>query len=261
MRRSMLQSNCASWKQSPKTRDLQLEAERAVGITHFHQGAPAEARIHLEQGLTHYNQQVDADHAYLYGHDPAISCYSYLAPALWLLGYPDQALALTKAGLHLATQLGHPFSLIHSWLNGAAQVHLMRREYEQAQALSQMAVNTSTKHRFPQWLGFGNVLLGASLAAQGHTSDGIAIIQEGLVILESIHMNAYQGFFRGVAGGKLCSCRTLSPGPGDCGRRSECGGRGQANVFGGLNCIVSMGRFSGNRETMKNWSKRHFGVQ
>ena len=48
------------------------------------------------------------------GRTPGWRASSYAAMALWLLGYPDQALESSQAALTLAQELAHPFSLAHA---------------------------------------------------------------------------------------------------------------------------------------------------
>jgi len=43
--------------------------------------------------------------------DPGVACLSYMALALWPLGYPDLALKRSQEALTLAQELAHPFSL------------------------------------------------------------------------------------------------------------------------------------------------------
>jgi class 3 adenylate cyclase/tetratricopeptide (TPR) repeat protein len=74
--------------------DLLLEAHHALWTTLFRGGELAAARPHLEQGLQLYEPERHRAHATLYsGHDPGVCCRNVAAPALWFLGYPDQAVA------------------------------------------------------------------------------------------------------------------------------------------------------------------------
>ena len=77
-----------------------MEAHRALGNTLFWLGEFAPARVHLEQGIALYDPQQHRSLAFLYGTDPAVVCLSYAAWALWLLGYPDQALPEKRRGAH-----------------------------------------------------------------------------------------------------------------------------------------------------------------
>ena len=84
------------------------------------------ARIHQEQRLQLYDLQRHRDHATLYsGHDPGVCCRYRAALALWLLGYPGQALGSSQAALVLAQQLTYPLSLVLA-LYWAAVLHHLR---------------------------------------------------------------------------------------------------------------------------------------
>jgi predicted ATPase/DNA-binding SARP family transcriptional activator len=160
--------------------DLLLEAYRAVGITAFHLGESVTARTLLEQGLTLYDRQQHAAHAFHYGHDPAVSCLGYLAHILWLLGYPDQAQERCRQVLHLAEELSHPFSLGHALVWDATILHQLRREGRQVQELAQRGLDLATEHQFPHWINMATILFGWALAEQGQTAAGITRMRQGL---------------------------------------------------------------------------------
>ena len=52
------------------------------------------------------------------GQDPGVACRAYAALTLWLLGYPEQALARLHEALALAHALSHPFSLAFARVGG-----------------------------------------------------------------------------------------------------------------------------------------------
>ena len=70
------------------------------------------------------------------------------APSLWLLGYPDQAVASIQAALALAQQLAHPLSLTMA-LHWAAVLHHLRREVSLTQARAEAAMTIATDQGFP----------------------------------------------------------------------------------------------------------------
>ena len=91
---------------------LLLEAHHALWTTLLAGGELAAARSHQEQGLRLYDPQRHHTHAGLYSaHDPGVCGHNLVALALWLLGYPAQALASSQAALVLAQQLAHPVSV------------------------------------------------------------------------------------------------------------------------------------------------------
>jgi predicted ATPase len=160
--------------------DLLLEAHHAMWTSLFSGGELAAARMHQEQGLRLYDPQRHRIHAALYsGHDPGVCCRYRAAPALWLLGYPDQAVASSQAALALAQQLAHPHSLQLA-LYWAAVLHHQRREVSLTQAHAEAAMSMATDQEFPQQVAIAMPLRGWALAASGQGQEGIAQIHQGL---------------------------------------------------------------------------------
>jgi predicted ATPase len=160
--------------------DLLLEAHHALWTSLFNGGELAAARMHQEQGLRLYDPQRHRTHAVLYsGHDPGVCCRYRAAPVLWLLGYPDQAVASSQAALALAQQLAHPFSLTVA-LYWAAILHHLRREASLTQTHAEAAITLATDQEFPQQVAIAMPLRGWALAASGQGEEGIAQIHQGL---------------------------------------------------------------------------------
>src|SRR5262249_1338377 len=123
-------------------------------------------------------------HAFVYGQDPGVFSTSVLAFALWLLGYPDCALAKSKQALALAQDLAHPSSLVLA-LHCAALMHQLRREAQLAEkrADAVLAVSAERGLSFWQWWALG--VRGWAVAEQDRGSEGIAQIQEGLAAVRA----------------------------------------------------------------------------
>jgi len=160
--------------------DLLLEAHHARWATLFQGGALAAARPHLDEGMRLYDPHRHRAHAALYsGHDPGVCCRNVAAQALWLLGYPDQALASSQAALALAQQLAHAISLTQA-LYRAAVLHHLRREAPLTQARAEAALTIATDRGLPLHVARATSLRGWTLAARGHGDEGRAQIQQGL---------------------------------------------------------------------------------
>jgi class 3 adenylate cyclase/predicted ATPase len=164
-----------------RTRDqaLLVEAHRAVGETLFRLGELAPARAHLEEGMIYYDPHQHRSHMALYGHDPGVLCLSYAARALWLLGYPDQALQRSHEVLALAQQLSHSHSLVFA-LYCAGRVHQFRREGQAALERAEALVAFAREQALPHWVASGTILRGWALAEQGQVEEGIAQMHQGL---------------------------------------------------------------------------------
>jgi hypothetical protein len=71
------------------------------------------AREHWDRGIALYDPERHRPHAFVYGQDPGEFCLANAALALWLLGYPDQALKRSDEAVALAHKIAHP----SAWLS------------------------------------------------------------------------------------------------------------------------------------------------
>jgi predicted ATPase len=156
-----------------------LEAHRVLGMTLYYRGELTAAREHLEQGIALYDPRRHYAHAFLYGLDPGVSCRSYVALTLHLLGYPEQALQRSHEALALAQQLSHPYSQAVALLLAAGLYHF-RHEERTALKQAEAAMPFATEQGFVQWLAVGSIIRGWALAMQGYGMEGIAQMQQGL---------------------------------------------------------------------------------
>jgi predicted ATPase len=174
-----LGKQCLSLAQRVQDPALLLESHMALTPSFLLLGEIASARGHAEQGIALYNPQQHCSHAFLYQLDPGVVCFSIGAWALWVLGYPDQALKRTHEVLTLAQELSHPLSLAFAlWF--AALLRQLRREIWLAREQAEAVMTLSTEQGFPQWLAMGTILQGGALAEQGQGEEGIALIRQGL---------------------------------------------------------------------------------
>ena len=178
-----------------------VEAERAFGVDLFHAGELTAARDHLESGLALYEFDQHHRHAFVYGHDPAISLLGYLSHTLWLLGYPDQALARTEELLTLSQRLSHPFSHGHALVWGAAQTHQFRREARLALERAEAGLALATERGFPFWVAGAQILSGWGLAVGPHSVEreqGIDRLRQGYAGWRAMGTAAGASYFLGL---------------------------------------------------------------
>ncbi|MFQ5595764.1 MAG: hypothetical protein ACE5HA_16585, partial [Anaerolineae bacterium] len=165
--------------QTPEYSAFLVDAHQEMGVTLFQVGELGPSRAHLEQAIALYDPQQPRSAALVPGHVPAVLCLSHLAWALWLLGYPDQALETCQEALKLAEELSHPFSIVFA-LNFAAVLHHLRQETQMAREQSEAVVALSTEQGFPFWIAGATVLQGWALALEGEIEQGIAQMRQGL---------------------------------------------------------------------------------
>src|SRR6476619_1050842 len=85
--------------------NLALQAAQALGITALCRGVPVSALHHVEQASVLYDPERHRRHAFQFGQDPGVICKAFGAVALWILGYPEQAVQESDAAIVMANDL------------------------------------------------------------------------------------------------------------------------------------------------------------
>ena len=172
-------------------------AHYALGFTSFCLGVLPAARLHLEDGITRYTPDQRRAPVFRIGQDPGVACRAHAARTLWLLGYPEQALARIHDALALAHELSHPFSLVFAQCR-AAFVYQFCRDVLAVHEQAEAAVALSTAQGFPQYAALGTSLRGWALAMQGQGEVGLAQVRQGITALQAIGIALYVPYFCAV---------------------------------------------------------------
>jgi predicted ATPase len=170
---------------------LFVVAHRMLGTTLFYLGEVSAACERLHQGLALYTAQQHLP-AYFYGQDVQVYCRVYAAMALWLLGYPEQALQTIQQARTQA--LAYPFSQAVA-LDHSAWVHQYRREAPLVQERAEAALVLSREQGFAMYVAIGTVLRGWALAKQAQPEEGIAQICQGLAACRSVGLELLRPYF------------------------------------------------------------------
>jgi predicted ATPase len=158
---------------------LAVVAHYTLGVARLRLGALTAARRHLEEGSARYTPDQRRAPVFRIGNDLGVGCRIYTAMTLWLLGYPEQALARLHEALALAHALSHPYSLAFT-LGEAAVVLQCRRDVPAADEQAEAAIALSTEQGFPQWGAMGTIVRGWALALQGQGEEGLAQVRQGI---------------------------------------------------------------------------------
>src|SRR5437660_9845333 len=98
-----------------------------------------EASTHFTQGIGLYAPSLYRSSKVRDWGDSGVTCHSYAALTLWLLGYPDQGWTQIDKAVTLAQQRAHPFSL-NIVLDVAAMFSQFRREGGAARECAEAAI-------------------------------------------------------------------------------------------------------------------------
>jgi class 3 adenylate cyclase/predicted ATPase len=163
---------------------LLVQSHWMFGCSLYFLGDVRLSREQLERGISLYDPQRHGSLAFLYGHDPGMSCRSVSAWGLWLHGFPMQALARATEAVSVAEQLSHPFSIAYAiWWLGCLQS--VRGETQTAGERAKAVVALSNEQEFPYWEAVGKILHGWALVLQGQKEEGIDQLDHGIAAYQA----------------------------------------------------------------------------
>ena len=161
-----------------------LVAHSLLGALFLSLGEFVAGREHLEKGIALYDAREHRFMASLYGDDPGVTCHCFAAMSLWLLGYPDQALANVQKALTVAKETGSPYCETFA-LDFVTWIHVLRREEHAAQASIDALMRIAPEQGFQFLLADSRVLHGWILAAQGMEAEGLQQVHPAIAAYEA----------------------------------------------------------------------------
>ena len=142
---------------------------------------------HLEQALGLIDSEQQRALGIRYGLLPWEHVLAGLATALWLLGYPEQALQRSREACAVARELDHVQSLAHA-LHFTAQLHAFRREPQATCEYAQACLTLSTEQGFSIFAGLATILKSWGVFKQKQHEAGVAQMRQSMTIfLEQGH--------------------------------------------------------------------------
>lgn len=133
-------------------------AARAVGLPLFFNGRFAEARTYLERAVASHSVEERTALLDRYGEDPSAAANATLAWQLWLLGYPEQAVAASAAAIASSREIAHPFTLVFALTCGSL-LHQFRREVAGTAAHAEEASALAEEHEITLFEIWSSIML------------------------------------------------------------------------------------------------------
>jgi predicted ATPase len=156
-----------------------------MGQSLFWLGVLSAACAHLEQAIALDDPRRRPAALFTGGRSPNYFTRDLAASALWLLGYPEQAMERSQEALTLARESARP-DRVASALSWAAWLHQYRREGPLAQERAEASIILATEQGFAAHLALGTIMRGGALATQGQGEEGIAHLRQGLAARRAI---------------------------------------------------------------------------
>jgi predicted ATPase len=156
-------------------------------------GRFASSRSHLEEVLTVYDPVPHRSLVRQAGFHPHVDAHAALGIVLFCLGYPDQALRESNAGIAESRRLAHPPSLAVSLNMGTLPLWLVGDDAaleERADELSALA----TEQGFSSWRALGTIYRGWLKVKNGDVTEGISLLRSGSIASRSTGADVWRPY-------------------------------------------------------------------
>ncbi len=161
-----------------------MVGHRLVGSSSHYTGDMLGGRAHYDQALALYDPAKHRSLAARFGQDIQVMVLSLRSAVLWLLGYPDTALADVNHALRAAREIGHAPSLMYA-LAMTLFTQILLGNYAAANGQADELVALAEEKSAPFWKAFGGIFQGEVLAQTGEASDAVRWITSGIAAYRS----------------------------------------------------------------------------
>jgi predicted ATPase len=160
-----------------------IVANRVMGTSLLFTGKTAQAQEYLDQAIALDDR---TEHRPLagFGQDVRVSILTFRSLALWLLGYPDAALADSEQALTYAREIGQAVTLMYA-LTMASWINIHRGNYETADARAAELCSLAGEKDAALWNAFGMLSQGCVLLLTGKALAALQILTSGLTALRA----------------------------------------------------------------------------
>ena len=152
---------------------------RLMGTSLMCTGDIAESRVHYDQAIALYDPAEHRPLATRFGQDVGVVVLSYRSWTLWLLGYPEAALADADHALKDAREIGQAATLMYA-LAHATRTYFWAGNYAAANKLVEEVVALADEKGASAWKAFGMMHQGSLLALTGQASSAVHMITSGI---------------------------------------------------------------------------------
>jgi predicted ATPase len=173
-----------------------LIAHRIMGISSLFGGEIATGRAHLDRAIALYDLTVDRALATRFGMDSRVASLCNRSWALWLLGYPQAALADVDRAVNAARDAGQAATLMFALVMCSWPCAWSGNDIA-AERLLREAIALAEETGARNWKGLGSAFLGCVLTLRGNAAEAIDAIGSGLAINRAVGTTIWLPLIRG----------------------------------------------------------------
>ena len=157
---------------------------RLTGNSLLLTGEPSEGCAHFDQALALYDPTEHRPLAARFGQDIRVAILCNRSWALWLLGYPNAAIADSNQAIKDAREIGQAASLMYALLH-ALTTHVLCRNYATASTLADELIGLAEDKSAHFWRAIAILHQGCVSVEAGKEADAIQLITSGIAALQS----------------------------------------------------------------------------
>ena len=161
-----------------------MMGHRLMGVSLMVTGDIVQSRTHLDEAIALYDPAADRPLAARFGHDPGTTSLGFRARSLWLLGYPEAALADADHSLRDAREIGQAATLMLALFH-ASLTHMLCGDYTVANKETDEFVALADEKTAAQWKAQAMLNKGSVLVVTGRHADAVQMIDSGVAAYRS----------------------------------------------------------------------------
>jgi len=167
---------------------------RLMGISLMCTGDIAESRAHYDRAIALYSPAEHRSLAMRFGQDVRVALLSYRSMALWMLGFPEAALADMERALMDAREIGHAATSMYALFHATLPL-VWCGNYATTSAIVDELVALAEERGASFWKIQGMRARGQLLALTHKATDAIQITTSALIAWRSTGSTAFEQFY------------------------------------------------------------------
>ena len=162
----------------------QVVGYRAMGVALSTSGDFVAAQKYYDMGIALYDPAIHRALATRFNQDLRVAILFQRSLTLWVLGYPEAALADVRQALKEAREIGQAATLMAA-LCITSLIHILYGSPSAADGQSDEVIALATEKSAPYWKASGIINKGCVLVTTGKAADAIQIIKSGMIAYRS----------------------------------------------------------------------------
>jgi class 3 adenylate cyclase/predicted ATPase len=171
-----------------------MVGHRLMGTSLMSTGDIAPGRAHYDQALALYDPAAHRPLATRFGQDVGVAILCYRSRDLWLLGYPEAALADAEHALKDAREIGQAGTLMYA-LGHLPLTHILIGNNATANAQANQVVALADEKGALLWKSEGMRNQGCVLALTGKASEAVQMMTSGITGFRSTGATVWDPFY------------------------------------------------------------------